>query len=264
MNALEISWATDRGQSREHNEDASFVWQFVLALPQQAVLDLALLIVADGMGGLASGERASALAVRTAAEHIVRRVALPLLMAEPGAMPQLDAPLHEILIGGIHLAHQSVSREVPGAGTTMTVALVVTDTVYIAHVGDTRAYLGDGDKLVQLTQDHSLAARLAELGQSSAEESPGGRNVLYKAVGLGVEPEPDVAYHTLTPGQYLLLCCDGLWGQVSEREMAETVAAAGSAASACQALVVQANAHGGIDNITVALAARGWPVSDGS
>jgi serine/threonine protein phosphatase PrpC len=219
---------------------------------------MGLFIIADGMGGHALGEQASALSVRLAAEHIIRHVCLPTLSDDHEASQRV--PINEILEESVRVAHQAVSRRMPEAGTTLTMALVLGDGVYIAHVGDSRAYLGELGCLEPLTQDHSVAARLVEMGQATAEEATLQRNVLYKALGQGIEVEPDILYRGLDVGQYLLLCCDGLWGKLKDEEMAATIEAAFTPDIACQNLVARANENGGEDNISAIVVARGWPL----
>ena len=221
---------------------------------------MGLFILADGMGGHAQGEEASALATRLAAAYVIRHIALPLLSEEETAE---KPPIHEVLSAAVRLAHQAIARRFPGAGTTMTLALMLSDNVYIAHVGDSRAYLGQPGQIELLTTDHSLAARLLETGQVTPEEAALQRNMLYKALGQGTTVEPDILHHTLQAGQYLLLCCDGLWGPVSDADMAAIIDAAPTPDLACQKLVAQANQNGGKDNISAILVARGWPLPVG-
>ena len=257
---LQAGLATDPGRVRDRNEDASLAWQFVLAQGGQVPLPVGLYIIADGMGGHAKGELASALAVRLAADHIIRRVCLPFLTddSERGERE----PIHEVLATSVRLAHEAVLRRLPEAGTTLTLALVVGDGAYLAHVGDSRAYLGERGRLRPLTKDHSVAARLVEMGQATPEQTVTQRNMLYKALGQGLEIEPDISYCDLEMGQYLLLCCDGLWGEVPDEEMAALVEAAPTPDIACQRLVALAKENGGNDNISVILVARGWPLVD--
>lgn len=255
---LLVGLASDPGRIRDHNEDASLIWQFVLAQEGQPPLPMGLFIIADGMGGHARGEQASALATRLAADHVIREVCLPLLGAD-GEMSG-RTPIHEALGDSIRLAHQAITRSLPEAGTTMTMALLLGDGAYIAHVGDSRAYLGERGTLRLLTQDHSMAARLLEMGQVTPEEAAPQRNILYKALGQGASVEPDIIYHDLAWGQYLLICCDGLWGKVTDEEIAAIVDASLTPDVACQELVALANRNGGEDNISVIVAARGWPL----
>jgi serine/threonine protein phosphatase PrpC len=256
---LQVGLASDPGRVRDHNEDTSLALQFMWAQQGQPPLPVGLFVLADGMGGHAQGEQASALAVRLAARHIINQVYLPLLSEDEG--PAMRIPINEVLEASLLMAHQAVLRHLPQAGTTMTMALTLGDGVYIAHVGDSRAYLGGGGRLKLLTRDHSMAARLLEMGCASYDEAATQRNILYKALGQGAQIEPDILYHDLGPGQYLLLCCDGLWDKVSDEEMSAIVEASPTPGTACQSLVDQANENGGEDNITVILAARGWPVA---
>ena len=250
---FEIGLATAKGPVRDRNEDASLAAHFFLAQADQQPLPVGLFIVADGMGGHGQGEQASSLACRLAAEHVIRHVYLPALADGPAV------PINEVLEESIDIGHRAIVRRLAGAGTTLTVALVLGDDVHIAHVGDGRAYLGQPGHLRLLTQDHSVAERLLEVGQARVEDIASERRVLYKALGHGPGIRPDILHEDLEVGSYLLLCCDGLWGMLSDAEIAALVDVAPSPQVACRALVAQAIARGGEDNVTVVLAARGWP-----
>jgi protein phosphatase len=180
------------------------------------------------------------------------------LLSEGGEEAE-RAPINEVLESAVGVAHEAVTRRLPDAGTTLTMALVLGSGTYIAHVGDSRAYLGSKGSLKRLTQDHSMAARLQEMGQAAPEKLDSQRNILYRALGQGPRIEPDILYRGLETEQYLLLCCDGLWGPVSDEEMAAIVDAAATPNAACQALVARALEAGGEDNISVIIAAQGWP-----
>ena len=138
---LQVGLMSNPGCVRDRNEDASLAWQCLLAQGGQSPWPLGLYIVADGMGGHASGELASGLAVRLAADHVLRHVCLPLLGddAEFGER----RPIHEVLESSVRLAHQAILRRLPEAGTTFSLALVMGDGAYLAHVGDSRIYLGE-------------------------------------------------------------------------------------------------------------------------
>ena len=232
--------------------------QFMLAQYGQPPLPMGLFILADGMGGHADGQQASSLCVRLAARHILSQVHLPMLSDQDGTVAQ--APINEVLESSMEIAHEALVRRLPTAGTTMTMALALGDGLYIAHVGDSRAYLGERGRLRLLTRDHSMAARLLEMGQTTSDEAARQRNTLYKALGQGTRVDPDILYHDLDPGQYLLLCCDGLWDKVSDADMSAIVEASPTPGIACRNLVTRANENGGEDNISVVLAARGWPL----
>ena len=255
---LQVGLASDPGRIRDRNEDTSLALQFMLAQQGQPPLPVGFFLIADGMGGHSQGEQASALAARLAARHIISQVYLPFLDEDEGATDR--APINEVLEASMSIAHQAVRRRLPKAGTTMTIALALGDGVYIAHVGDSRAYLGERGRIQRLTQDHSMAARLLEMGHATSDEAALQRNILYKAVGQGPHIEPDILYRDLAPGQYLLLCCDGLWDKVPDQEMSAIIDASPTPGRACRNLVARANENGGEDNISVILAARGWPL----
>jgi serine/threonine protein phosphatase PrpC len=171
-------------------------------------------------------------------------------------------PINDVLETSMRLAHQALLHRLPDAGTTMTMALLFGDSVYIAHIGDSRAYLGERGRLCHLTQDHSIAARLVDLGQATPDEVAAQRHILYKALGQGAQIEPDFLYRDMDRWQYLLICSDGLWNVVPEEEVAAIVETASAPARACQHLVARANEYGGDDNISVILVARDWPLPD--
>lgn len=257
---LQAGLVSDAGCVRDRNEDAGLVWQCLLAQGGQSPLPLGLYMVADGMGGHTMGELASGLAIRLAADYVLRHVCLPLLGDDTEYSER--RPIHEVLETSVRLAHQAILRRLPEAGTTLSMVLVMGDGAYLAHVGDSRIYLGEPGQLRPLTKDHSVAARLLEMGQATEEQVVAQRNVLYKALGQGPEIEPDITYHDLDLGQYLLLCCDGLWGEVPDGEIAAIIESAPTPDAACQRLVARAKQNGGNDNITAIVVARGWPLTD--
>jgi serine/threonine protein phosphatase PrpC len=253
----QIGQASHTGCARERNEDASLALQFLLMQQDESPFPLGLFALADGAGGHSQGQQASALACRLAAAYLLRRILLPLLDGthEDGER----APINDVLESSVSVAHDTIARRLPEAGTTLTLALALGNGVYIAHVGDSRAYLGSQGRLECLTKDHSMAARLKEMGQPAAEELDQQRHLLYRAVGLGPQIEPDILYRGLEQEDYILLCCDGLWGQVPDKEISAIVDAAATPHAACQQLIARALEAGGDDNITVLIAAHAWP-----
>jgi protein phosphatase len=206
------------------------------------------------MGGHEGGELASALTARVVAEAVLKGFYLPWLVNDAeDAIPQ--RPINEVLLEAANEANLSVQHLASEAGTTLTCALIQGANAYIAHVGDSRAYLIRQGRLEQITQDHSLLARLIELGQISPEEAATHpqRNVLYKAIGQGSTLEVDFYTRSLPTNSHLLLCSDGLWGFVREERMAAIVREASTPQEACRQLVYEANARGGEDNITAVL-----------
>ena len=253
LHRLQVGWATDVGNVRSHNEDAALV--IVASHDGDGALPpLGLFVLADGMGGHQSGEVASSLAARAVAHHITRDFYLPALVSQEPDTSQAD--LMDVLVEAVRVANDSVADRVPGGGTTLTCALVLDARAYIAHVGDSRAYIvTDAGEMDQITHDHSLVDRLVELGQLTPDEAAvhPQKNVLYRAVGQGGELEVDTYMRTVGRRARLLLCSDGLWGIVAETKMVEIILAAPSPQAACERLVVAANEAGGRDNITAIL-----------
>lgn len=249
---FEVGWATDVGKMRDHNEDSALV---ITAAQDGDDLrpSFGLFVVADGMGGHRAGEVASSLAARVTAHHIARRCYLPSLI---GRERDADQPaLTEILIGAVRAANDAVSQQVPGGGTTLTCALVLGSQAYVAHVGDSRAYVLNEKGLEQITHDHSLVDRLVETGQLTRDEAAvhPQKNVLYRAVGQSGALEVDTHVRKVPRGEHLLLCSDGLWDMVNEADIVGLITEAPSLQDACEDLVAAANKAGGRDNITVVL-----------
>jgi protein phosphatase len=221
--------ASDTGRRRRRNED-----NYVVAPP--------LFAVADGMGGAQAGEVASRLAASA---------------LEGGDSNGLDGP--ERIDSLIQEANRriydraSTDPTASGMGTTMTVALVEGMTVAIGHVGDSRAYLVRGERMEQLTEDHSLVNELLKTGKLSAEEAQvhPQRSVITRAVGT--DPDVDVDRFTIEAGEgdVFLICSDGLSDMVSDEEILELVHGnREDLDQAVKALVKAANRGGGEDNIT--------------
>ncbi len=249
---LMVGWATDVGEVRRHNEDTVMI---VTAAQDgdQEMPAFGVFVLADGMGGHQAGEIASSLAARAVAQHIVRQFYLPLLVSQEHDTYQ--PALNEILVDAVQAANRIVADRVPGAGTTLTCALIFGPRAYIAQVGDSRAYIVTEEGLDRITHDHSLVDRLVELGQLTRDEAAvhPQKNVLYRAVGQSGALEVDTYIRTIPNDGRLLLCSDGLWSMVSETEMVEIIAAAPSLQAACEDLVAAANRAGGPDNVTVIL-----------
>ena len=247
---LSLGVAQDVGKVRTHNEDVLLVFTGEL-LGLEAIPNFGLFVVADGMGGHSLGERASGLAARTVGRVVLERV-LPSLLADP--LADAERPLlREVMEEAMEAANTAVFAGVPESGTTLTCALLLGEQVILSHVGDSRAYIITPEEFEQVTRDHSLVQRLQELGQLSPAEAAvhPQRSVLYRAVGQGEGLEVDIDSRRLAPGATLLLCSDGMWGLVPEKQILETVHAAPHPQIAAEALVAAANAAGGPDNITV-------------
>jgi serine/threonine protein phosphatase PrpC len=249
---LWVGYASDVGQVRDHNEDTAIIYQAV-QLGDDESDAFGFFIVADGMGGHEAGEVASSLAARLVSRHILERVYVPYLLNKtPDASM---APPTEILRAAVQQANDQVHERVPGAGTTLTCALILGRRAFIAHVGDSRAYLLTRYDMHQLTHDHSYVGRLMELGELSPEEAAvhPQRHVLYRAIGQGDGLDIDTYHQPLPPGSRLLICSDGLSGTVPEKEIGRIIASAVTPQAACDQLLSAATEAGGPDNITAVL-----------
>ncbi|NDJ52866.1 MAG: SpoIIE family protein phosphatase [Chloroflexi bacterium] len=241
---------SDVGRVRETNQDAALTILADMDLFNE-VPPISMFVVADGMGGHLDGERASAVTAQTLGNYFLTHVMMPHLEGIEPSGDQKTVP--EVLEEAMGMANMAVQRDVPNGGTTATATVIRGDLAYIAHVGDSRAYLMTNGQLELVTRDHSLVRRLQELGQLTEEEAEvhPHKNVLYRAIGQGEALEIDAATRRLPPSSSLLLCSDGLWGLMTEERMAEIINESSSPQEACQKLVSEANEAGGPDNITV-------------
>jgi serine/threonine protein phosphatase PrpC len=240
------------GEVRRHNEDTALIITSAHD-GDNALPTFGLFVLADGMGGHQAGEVASSLAARVVAHHIVGQLYLPLLITQE--YDTFRPALTEVLVEAVQAANSTVTQRVPGGGTTLTCALILGPRAYIAHVGDSRAYIVTEEGLDQITHDHSLVDRLVELGQLTPDEAAihPQKNVLYRAVGQSGFLEVDTPIRTIPQDGRLLLCSDGLWSVVNEKKMAQIVTTAPSLQAACDSLVEAANQAGAPDNVTAIL-----------
>ncbi len=245
---------SDVGQVRDNNQDAvlSFMTSMTSADHEP---NFGLFVVADGMGGHEHGEKASAVTTQIITKHVTGDIFIPMLNGETGGDSGRPTII-EVLRHAVQQANEVVSDSIPDGGTTVTAAAVLDRSAYIAHVGDSRAYIISQDNIEQVTRDHSLVQRLIELDQLTPEdaiEHPQ-RNVLYRAIGQSDNLEVDAIKRLIPPGGYLLLCSDGLWNLVSQEEIHQMVLKqADNPQNACTEMVALANERGGSDNITVVL-----------
>lgn len=266
MITLRVRGRSDRGRVRPENEDHYFIGVLRRSVDvedtsletQEAVremgrFDAHLLVVADGVGGVAGGRFASQSAVFTLATHIGRVAAChhdPGVEQENEFLERLEHALQEA-----HEAVQALSTPGHGPATTLTLAMVIGVRAYIAHVGDSRAYILSRGRLRQITRDQTLADLLEDEGVA-AGNSPQLSNILVSAVG-GMEMLPAISLLDLAPGDVLLLCTDGLTKHVPDTAIAEVLASHADPGAACDRLVDAALADGGSDNITVIVARAG-------
>lgn len=236
---------TDVGLKRGHNEDNYLINE-----------ELALFVVADGMGGHAGGEYASAICVNTVEEVVTS------MEVHDEAPVESDDPAdvaRERLKFAIRLAGRRIfekareEREFHGMGTTAVAVLVTGGQAYVAHVGDSRAYRKRKETFEQVTEDHSLVNEKVKAGLITAEEAKNHkmRNVITRSLGYQEDVEVDLSVFPLEAGDTFLLCSDGLSGHVDGEELGSHIGP--SLQESARRLVEMACARGGEDNITVVI-----------
>lgn len=254
---------TDVGHTREHNEDTFLVAEldgtkavaFQASLPEPTALVAGehglLFLVADGMGGAASGELASSMASESILDSLKSRWnSSATLNPESFATVLRDAT--EEANTRIH----QHSREFPehrGMGTTATVAGLLGDRLFLAQVGDSRAYVIRQGKAIQITKDQSLMQRLVEAGELTEAEAEASerRNIILQALGPDAHVTVDLTHQQVRRGDILIICSDGLSGLVRGEEIARMANDERDVEQLCHRLVDRANELGGPDNITV-------------
>lgn len=261
---VEVFALSDVGQTRDHNEDAYVVADLAEGVPilfdageggravRRAVgASGHLFMVADGMGGAAAGELASETAINTVLRHLREHWA-PTRGSDPGAFVESLERATDVANAVIY-RHASEHPELRGMGTTATIAGLLGDTLYLAQVGDSRAYLIRGGTARQITKDQSLMQKLIEAGEMTEEEAEQSerRNIILQALGPEAAIKIDLTYQQVRRGDVLVLCSDGLSGIVRGDEIARAFSEEPDLPSACRRLVATANALGGPDNITI-------------
>ena len=234
---MKICSLTDIGSTREMNQD-------YLYSSEEAVGKLPnLFIVADGMGGHKAGEFASRYVVETT------------VRTSEGSKE--DEPI-TILSESIETANRKLKeyadahQQMKGMGTTIVAAVIQERSLIAANVGDSRLYVV-GDEITQVTQDHSLVQELVRLGQmdqESAKTHPD-KNVITRAVGVSDNVKIDIFERQLNPGEYIVLCSDGLTNMVDDAVILQILHGAGNLSDKAEQLIKLANKNGGKDNITV-------------
>jgi PPM family protein phosphatase len=263
---------TDVGRVREVNED-----QFLIAslsksmqvhhtslhLEDQTRLwgpaEGLLLLVADGMGGHAAGERASRLAVDRLTAYVLNTLPWFFRLRADHEDQLLDELKHALEV--CQSTIEAEAKQIPerhGMGTTLTAAYVLWPRLYVIHVGDSRCYLFRRSHLRRITHDHTVAQQMAERGMLDDPEGSRWSHVLWNVVGGGCpELKPEVHRADLERGDTVLLCTDGLTRHVTDAEITGLLSVAEPSEATCRRLVDATNAGGGRDNVTVVLARFG-------
>jgi protein phosphatase len=268
---MDVYGLSDRGRVRQANED-----QFLIADLNKSLLvhqtslshddhtrlfggsQGKLLLVADGMGGHAQGQRASAVAVGGVTDYVLNTMPW-FFRLEPDQEADLDHELRAAL-EECQRRIEAVAAGDPqsrGMGTTLTLAYVLWPRLYVVHAGDSRCYLLRGGRLEQITKDHTVAQQLVDQGALRPEEAHESRwsHVLWNCVGGTAHAlHPDVYKASLQVGDTLLLCTDGLTASLPPAQVREVLGRGPGAERTCRDLVEAANTRGGPDNVTVVVA----------
>ena len=241
---------THVGMKRAHNEDSLRLFR-----------EENLFIVADGMGGHASGEVASQMSVETLAEFF-RATSEDDEVTWPYKMDKGRKYEENRVVTGVKLSNRKIfeaaSRDakLKGMGTTIVVLFFVNGGSYVGHVGDSRVYRHRGQTLTQLTEDHSLLNDYIKMKKLTPEEIANfpHKNVIVRALGMKDSVKVDTRFESSRVNDTYLLCSDGLSGPVSDDQILAIMQSAPDLKTAASNLIAAANANGGPDNVTVVLA----------
>lgn len=242
---MEAWGLTDVGNVREQNQDAFRI----LTLPNNALAAL----VCDGMGGARAGNIASRLACEVFSGELERSFSPDMTLDELERMLRSAAMLANISV----FEHAQISPEYEGMGTTLVAALVCERGTLVLNIGDSRAYLINGDGVRCITTDHSvveLMVRRGELTPEQAKTHPS-KNLITRAVGTGTQVLADVFRVVAGKNDNLLLCSDGLSNLLADQEILFEVAHGANKADCCQRLLEIAKERGAPDNVTSVLIA---------
>jgi PPM family protein phosphatase len=251
--------ASDVGTMRRSNEDYFLVSDLVRPVTATHGNDVLgdtlaaepLLVVADGMGGAAGGEVASGMAATVIWSELARAVRARRMSTPPRRRRSL---LDAFGVANERIrACAATSPELVGMGTTATAAVLARSELYVAHVGDTRAYLVRDGRAQRLTKDHSVLQYLIDSGAADAVETGQG-HALLRALGPEADVTVDVVRVPLRPDDVVVLCSDGVWSAVDDDEIAAVASARTALRVACETLIALANERGGRDNATAVVA----------
>ena len=253
---IETGQATDVGRVRSQNEDSLLTLELSTGTAAGSP-PCCLIAVADGLGGYEGGEIASSLAISSLSEKI--RSGIDINSLSRGSAISERANASALLADAVREANQRVFNEARGRynnmATTLVAALTVGEHACIANVGDSRAYLFDEGVLRRVSKDHSLVEELVTAGQIKPDDvyTHPRRNIITRCLGTDPLIEVDLFTAEMKSGSALLLCSDGLWEMLRDNELQDILLSAGNVQSACDLMIEQANAHGGIDNIAVVI-----------
>ena len=244
-----LGMITDVGRVREIDEDSIITIDISIGT-DSGMKRFKLLAVADGMGGHARGEEASKLALSTIAKTVISRLVL-----------NAELTPAELLRKGVEnanrtlLEHMERHHDTIGMGTTVVCALVADSDVYVANIGDSRAYAISKEEIRRVTKDHSYVQELVDGGLITDDEarSHPKKNIITKAIGVTPRVDPDTMRFKLGSDEFLLLCCDGVTAHLTDEDIHKTVIDCVEPQLICKKIVGQANENGGSDNISLVI-----------
>jgi serine/threonine protein phosphatase PrpC len=250
---LLVGQRSDPGQVRELDEDSLFVLTLAPTYQSRTGPSLGLFAVADGMGGHAGGEVASKMALQVLVERVLQTMVLSEISGELVLEEDILALLRQATIAAnddVYLARKKRDNDM---GTTLSTVFIRDDRLFLAHVGDGRVYRFSAEGLEQLTTDHSVVASMIAEGQAKPEElyTHPHRSIIYRCIGDKPVVEVDTDILPLTPGDRIILCCDGVWETLRDQGIEDVMMQEADPQAACDLLVRRANAAGGDDNISV-------------
>ena len=236
---VEVGFKSDKGLKRNNNEDAFFV------VPENNVF-----MVADGVGGSNSGEIASRTTISKIAEFVRCN-----RLGEDFCENEINDYFRRCL-ESVNKSVYDMSRRSPentGMATTVTIVYIAGNNAHVVNVGDSRAYIYSKGSLIQITEDHTYVNTLIKEGAITKEEAQfhAKKNVITRAVGGEAVISPDFFFVEAKPDDIIVLCTDGLHGEIGDDNISRLLSAGDSMAETCSNMVNKANQCGGRDNITV-------------
>lgn len=246
MGFVTVGSATHVGNRKDKNEDYfSYNVPEDESMPKKGLL----FVLADGMGGRAGGAEAARTAVDAMMEAYYSDKASNIPKSLKNAFLKAN---REVISKGDN------ERNLQGMATTLIAVVLKKDKMYFANVGDSRGYLISDNEMLQFTEDHSIVAGLLKAGYITEEEAPTypGGNVITRAIGINEELKVDAPEQSrkIRPGEYVMLCCDGLHKEITDDEMLKVFQEVKEPSGICENLVEKALSNEGDDNITVLIA----------
>lgn len=246
------TFLTDRGRVRSHNEDAGGIYY--------NSTNQLLAVIADGMGGHQAGDVASKMAIT----QIDKQWKNTKKFEKPNEIEEwLQNTIQEI--NKAIYEHAQNNQECEGMGTTLVIVVHIDEFLTVAHIGDSRCYLLNQDKLKQVTEDHSLVNALVQSGQISRDDAKHHprKNVVLRALGSELQVDADIKTISIDENEKILLATDGLTDKILDEELFEIINKHDDIHLACQELIDLANNRGGEDNISLILLSNHTSLKEG-